>query len=155
MFRHARGTSIHFSSTLPFYICGLRTLVFEWRWYLPRSYTISYYSHPPCIAWDTGLSLKFHQDVSKGASEFSTRCAHSHLEDNWSFFKNIFTVAVDKHVSSKMSTSRISLPWTTISIKRQMLKLDSLLIKSKAHGWQMLTSVAWISLPKEQSGEIT
>ena len=98
---------------------------------------------------------KLRQDVSKGASEFFTRCVHSHLEDNWSFFKTILTVAVDKHVPSKMSSSRISLPRIIRSIKRQMGKRDRLLKKSKAHGWQTLTSVAWISLPKKQSGEIT
>ena len=56
---------------------------------------------------------KLRQDVSKGASEFFTRCALSHLEDNWSFFKTILTVAVDKHVPSKMKSSRISLPRIT------------------------------------------
>lgn len=48
---------------------------------------------------------KLRQDVSKGASEFFTRCVHSHVDDNWSFFKTILTVAVDKHVPSKMSSS--------------------------------------------------
>ena len=98
---------------------------------------------------------KLRRDVSKGASEFFTCCVHSHVEDNWSFFKTIWTVAVDKHVPSKMSSSRISLPSIIRSIKRQMGKRDRLLKKSKAHGWQTLTSVAWISLPKKQSGEIT
>ena len=44
---------------------------------------------------------KLRQDVSKGASEFFTRCAHSHLEVNWSFFKTLLTVAVDKRVPLK------------------------------------------------------
>ena len=77
---------------------------------------------------------KLRQDVSKGVSEFSTRCVHSHVEDNWSFFKTILTVAVDKHVPSKMSSSRISLTRIIRSVKRQMSKRDRLLKKSKANG---------------------
>ena len=32
---------------------------------------------------------KLRRDVSKGGSEFFTCCVHSHVEDNWSFFKTI------------------------------------------------------------------
>ena len=84
----------------------------------------------------------------KDASEFFTRCAY------------VVTWGTTGHssrtywMSSKMSTSRISLPYITRSIKRQMRKRDNLLTKAISTS-DTLTSVAWISLPKKQSGEIT
>ena len=55
----------------------------------------------------------------------------------------------------KCQLQEFRFPGLQYQLKRQMLKRDRLLIKSKAHGRQTLTSVAWISLPKQQSGEIT
>jgi len=51
----------------------------------------------------------FRQDVSNTVTEFFAHCLDRSLEENWAFFKDTLTKAVDKHIPSKMTKAKSSL----------------------------------------------
>ena len=74
------------------------------------------------------------REMSTRSKEFFELCSSRDLESNWTFFKNTLLNAVDKHVPSKMSPTKVSLPWITKSLKRHMRKRDRLYKKAKRSG---------------------
>ena len=82
------------------------------------------------------------REMSTRSKEFFELCSNRDLESNWTFFKNTLLNAVDKHVPSKMSPSKVSLPWITKSLKRHMRKRDRLYKKAKRSGNNKCTP-AW------------
>jgi len=83
----------------------------------------------------------FRQDVSNTVTEFFAHCLDRSLEENWAFFKDTLTKAVDKHIPSKMTKAKSSLPWISRAIKRQMRRRDHL--HKKARRSSDKTSPAW------------
>ena len=82
------------------------------------------------------------REMSTRPKEFFELCSSRDLESNWTFFKNTLLNAVDKHVPSKMSPTKVSLPWITKSLKRHMRKRDRLYKKAKRSGNNKCTP-AW------------
>ena len=44
------------------------------------------------------------------------------VDEIWTDFKDILLASIDKHIPSKMSSSRFNLPWVNHSIKREIRK---------------------------------
>ena len=100
-------------------------------------------SRPPhkVYLYDKADLETFRQDVSNTVTEFFAHCLDRSLEENWAFFKDTLTKAVDKHIPSKMTKAKSSLPWISRAIKRQMRRRDHL--HKKARRSSDKTSPAW------------
>ena len=72
----------------------------------------------------------FRQDISNSATEFFAHCSNRSLEENWTFFKDTLIKTVDKHIPSKMTTTK-KLPWICRATKCQMRRRDHLHQKAK------------------------
>ena len=90
-------------------------------------------SRPPhkVYLYDKADMTALRKDISIGATEFFAHCSRRSLEQNWSFFKDTLNKAADKHIPSKLTSSRNSLPWISRGIKRQMRRRDHLLKKAR------------------------
>ena len=101
------------------------------------------FSRPPhkVYLYDKADMVTFRKDISNGATEFFVNCSNKSLEENWSFFKDTIIKSADKHIPSKMTSTRNSLPWISRAIKRQMRRRDYLL--KKARRSSVKNSPAW------------
>ena len=74
-------------------------------------------------------------DLNDANREFFERHPEYHsVEENWSFFKDKLTTAMNKNIPHKMTKARHNLPWVTRGIKRMMRKRDRLYKKAKKSG---------------------
>ena len=87
------------------------------------------FSCPPhkVYLYDKADRTALRKDISIGATEFFAHCSRRSLEENWSFFKDALNKSADKHIPSKLTSSKNSLPWISRGIKRQMRWRDHLL----------------------------
>ena len=89
------------------------------------------------------------KDILIGATEFFAHCSRRSLEENWSFFKDTLNKSADKHIPSKLTSSRNSLPWISRGIKRQMRRRDHLLKKARRSSDK--NSPAWSAYRLQQN----
>ena len=91
------------------------------------------FSRPPhkVYLYDKADMTALRKDISIGATEFFAHCSRRSLEENWSFFKDTLNKLADKHIPSKLTSSRNSLPWISRGIRRQMRRRDHLLKKAR------------------------
>jgi hypothetical protein len=73
--------------------------------------------------------------LAQASDSFLDRVPASHsLEDNWAYFKNTITSAMDKYIPHKMSKKRHNLPWFTPVVRRCIRRKQRLYKKAKKLG---------------------
>lgn len=71
-------------------------------------------------------------DVADFVNNFlQSNPGEQNCDSNWKTIRNNLTELVEKHVPSKLSKRKCSLPWITIDIKRKMRKRDKLFSKAR------------------------